>query len=135
VVTALASLLYDIENGIIVDAKIEPLSVDERSLERERIKALADMGLDFWERKPTIISDRGHPSKDLIKRLQGKGIKHVMRVQRGFNSRMDKMRRESKTIGFSEGIQTRAIVFRLSGGGGGDALITNLGEVEDGGEL
>jgi hypothetical protein len=30
--TARASLLYDIENDIIVDARIEPLTVDERNL-------------------------------------------------------------------------------------------------------
>ncbi|MDR3160922.1 MAG: hypothetical protein LBU28_04835 [Spirochaetaceae bacterium] len=35
--TAQVSLPYDIENDIIVDARIEPLSEDERSLAKEHI--------------------------------------------------------------------------------------------------
>jgi hypothetical protein len=35
--TARASLLYDITNDIIADARIEPLAVDERSLAKEHV--------------------------------------------------------------------------------------------------
>jgi hypothetical protein len=41
--TALASLLYDVENDIIVDAKIEPIDRNERSLATEHIEALMKM--------------------------------------------------------------------------------------------
>jgi hypothetical protein len=127
--TARASLLYDIENDIIVDAKLEPLGEDERSLGKEHLKALA--GMDFGERKPLVICDRGYPSKDFITYIQDKEIRYVMRVQRGFNTRIDKMRGGSKVIKLSEGIKTRAIVFRL-GNGEREALITNgeEGEIE-----
>ncbi|MDR1956346.1 MAG: transposase, partial [Treponema sp.] len=90
--TARASLLYDIENDIIVDASIERLAVDERRLVKEHLEALTGRGLDFGERKIIIIFDRGYPPKDFIKYLQDKEIRYVMRVQKGFNSRIDGMR-------------------------------------------
>jgi hypothetical protein len=130
--TARASALYDIENDIIVDARLEPLTVNERSLAKEHLEALAGMGLDIEERQALIILDRGYPSKDFIKYLQDKEIRYVMRVWRGFNSRIDSMKQGSKTISLAEGVKTRAIVFRLVNGER-ETLITNLqaGEVAD----
>jgi hypothetical protein len=127
--TARASLLYDIENDIIVEARIEPLGVDERSLAKEHLQALCGMGLDYGERKPIVIFDRGYPSKEFIKYLQDKEIKYVMRVRQGFNPRMDRMGSGSAAIQLSEGIRTRVIVFRLAGGER-ETLVTNLGEEE-----
>jgi hypothetical protein len=127
--TARASVLYDIENDIIVDATIEPLSRDERSLAKEHLDALVGMGPDLGGRKAIVILDRGYPSKDFITYLQEKEIRYVMRVQRGFNRRIDRMKRGSKIIGLSDGVRTRATVFRLKSGER-EALITNLGEGE-----
>jgi hypothetical protein len=45
--TACASIVYDIENDIIVDATIERLTVDERSLTKTHIEAVGGMGPDF----------------------------------------------------------------------------------------
>jgi uncharacterized protein YifE (UPF0438 family) len=112
--TARALLLYDIEKDIIVDAKLAPLTVDERSLGKEHLEALASM--DFGERKPIVICDRGYPSKDFIKYIQNKEIRYVMRARKGFNTRIDKMSGGSRVITLSEGIKTRAIVFWLSSG-------------------
>jgi hypothetical protein len=127
--TARASLLYDIENDIIVDAKIEPLTADERSLAKEHIETLGEPGLELGGRKPLVIFDRGYPSKELIKYLQDKEIRYVMRVQRGFNSRIDKMGRGSKVIKLPECGRTRVVVFQLKSGER-EALITNLEERE-----
>jgi hypothetical protein len=127
--TARASLLYDIGNDIIVDARIERLTEDERSLAKEHFQALAGMGLDLGGRKPIVIFDRGYPSKDFIKYLQDKEITYVMRVQRGFNPRIDKIKRGDRPITFSDGNTIRALVFRLKSGER-EALITNLGKEE-----
>ncbi|MDR0760595.1 MAG: IS4 family transposase [Treponema sp.] len=127
--TARASLLYDIANDIIVDARIEPLTVDERSLAKAHLEALGGMGLNGGKRQVIVICDHGYPSKDFIKYLQDKEIKYVMRVQRRFNPRIDRMRSGSKVIRISEGIQARVIVFRLVGGER-EAMITNLEEGE-----
>jgi hypothetical protein len=99
-----------------VDAGIEPITVDERSLAKGHLEALGGMGLDLGERKPIGISERGYPSKDFVKYLQDKEIKYVMRVQKRFNPRIDRMRSGSKDIKLAEGIKTLAIVFRLGNG-------------------
>jgi hypothetical protein len=65
-----------------VDANIERLTIDERSLAKTHIEGLGGMGTDFGGRKPVIICDRGYPSKDFIKYLQGREIKYVMRVRK-----------------------------------------------------
>jgi hypothetical protein len=71
--------------------------------------------------------------KLLIKYLQEKEIRYVMRVQKRFNSRRDKMRRGSRVIGLSAGIHRRAVVFLLTGGER-EMLITNSGEQKMGDE-
>jgi hypothetical protein len=126
--TARASWLYDVENDIIVDAKI----VEERNLAKEHLQALNGMVLNFGERKRIVIFDRGYPSKDLIKYIQDKEIKYVMRVQKAFNTCIDKMRSGSKVIKLSEDKRTRAIVFRQKSGER-EAVITNVeeGELEE----
>jgi hypothetical protein len=115
VATVRASLRYDIENDIIVDAKFESLTVDERSLAKEHLQALGDMELDFGERKPIVICDCGYPSKDFIAYLQDKEIKYIMRVTKRFDSCIDKTRNGSEVTEWSEG-KTRATVFRLKSG-------------------
>ena len=127
--TARASVLYDIENDIIIDAKIEPLTADERTLAKGHIEALTGMGLDFGGRKPLVILDRGYPSKDFIEYLEDKGIRYVMRVQRGFNSCIDRMSEGSQIIELGKEGRIRAIVFLLKSGER-EALVTNLGEGE-----
>jgi hypothetical protein len=103
--------------------------VDERSLAKAHLEALSAMTGKVKQRKIIVIFDRGYPSKDLIKYIQDKEIKYVMRVQKRFNSRIDKMRRGSKVIGLTEDIRTRALVFRLTSGER-EMLITNLDEQE-----
>jgi hypothetical protein len=127
--TARASLLYDIENDIIVDAQIEPLTGDERSLAKEHPRTLEEPARKVGNRKLLVIFDRGYPSRDFIKYLQDKQIRYVMRVQGGFSSRIDTMSGGSRVITLSDGNRTRAIVFRLKSGGR-EALITNVGEGE-----
>jgi hypothetical protein len=75
-----------------VDAKLEPLTVSERTLAKGHIEALGELGLSLGNRKPLVIFDREYPSKELIKYLQDKEIRYVMRVQRGFNFRIDARR-------------------------------------------
>jgi hypothetical protein len=128
-VTARASLLYDIENDIIADAKIEPLTVDERSLAKDNLEALAELGPGFGRRKVIVVFDRGYPSKDFIKYLQDKEITYVMRIQKGFNARIDGLKKGSKSIRPGEGITVRALAFTLVGGER-EALITNLDKEE-----
>jgi hypothetical protein len=78
--TAQASLLYDVCNGIVASAEIEPMSVDERTLAIRHIDALAS----FKEiSKALVIFDRGYPSFELMRHVEAKGFKFLMRLRSG----------------------------------------------------
>ena len=126
--TALASLLYDLQNNIVVDAKIGPITDNERALAEEHLRALQGMGDYKQGHRELIIFDRGYPSFDFIKSLSDKEIAYVMRVQKGFI-------REQELEGAKDGLvslgktgrQVRAVQVDLSGGER-EMLITNLTE-------
>ncbi|MDR0662875.1 MAG: transposase [Spirochaetaceae bacterium] len=105
-----------IENDTIVDAKIETLKVDERTLAKGHIEALSERSLDFGGRKPVMIFDRGYPSRELISYLEDKGIRYVLRVAKRFSARIDSISGGSQVVELPEGISVRAVVFRLKSG-------------------
>ena len=125
--TALASLLYDVENDIIVDAKIGPVSGNERDLAEEHLQAL--VRLEIYEPgRELVIFDRGYPSYEFVKSLQDKQIVYVMRTQKGF---MREWERSGAKEGWVElgktGVRVRAIRIELACGET-ETLITNIGE-------
>jgi hypothetical protein len=125
--TALASLLYDLENDIIMDAKLVPVSGNERELAEEHLEAL--VGLEsFKAGHELVIFDRGYPSHELINSLQGKEIAYVMRIQKGFIRKRDMpgARDGWADLGKS-GLRVRVIRIPLKSGEV-ETLITNLGE-------
>jgi hypothetical protein len=130
--TARASMVYDIENDIIVDAIIDRLACDERGLAKRHIRALSLLEDEARERKKILIFDRGYPSRDFVKYLQDNEIRYVMRVARGFSARIDGMRSGSETVRLADGVDARAVVFTLRNGER-EMLITNLSgeELED----
>jgi len=84
--TAQASVCYDILNDNLVDALIEPLACDERTLALEHIKNLEK---SFRQEKELIIADRGYPSFEIFHELRNEKIDFLMRVKRGFNVEID----------------------------------------------
>jgi len=84
--TAQASLLYDVLNDIVIDGEIKPLDTDERTLALGHIDALIEL-VDHENK--LVLFDRGYPSFELIKQLEDKGIKYVMRVKSKFNTNID----------------------------------------------
>ena len=127
--TAQGSILYDIYNDLILDARIAPLKVPERELASQHIERLTSLK---YFGKELIIFDRGYPSYDLMKELANKGITFVMRVKRNFNEKIDMME-----IGCNKnfvipspnkrewGLQVRVIKFELPSEET-ETLITNL---------
>jgi hypothetical protein len=83
---AQGSILYDIENDLVVDARLEPLAVDERTLAGEHIRKLTEIGTSG---KELILFDRGYPSMELIGQLFEAGIDFVMRVREKFDLGID----------------------------------------------
>lgn len=123
--TAQGSILYDVLNDIVCDALIEPLSTDERTLAAMHI----EHGMDsLSDEKMLIVFDRGYPSFDLIKKLENKGIKYVMRVRAKFNVDIDA---QNNSDGFvclvkdDESLPVRVVKFTLDSGEI-ETLITNI---------
>jgi hypothetical protein len=86
--TGQGSMLYDILNDIVMDARIEPMSCDERELAMRHVKRLCRME-SFREWKELIVFDRGYPSYDLIRGLLERKIHYVMRVREKFSTAID----------------------------------------------
>ena len=128
--TALASLLYDLENDIVVDAKIAPVSGHERELAEKHLRELQGMADYNKGHRELIIFDRGYPSHEFIKSLEDKEIAYVMRIQKGFIREWEtKGEREGWAALGKTGLKVRAVRIPLEGGGQG-ILITNLAEME-----
>jgi len=68
--TAQGSVLYDVLNDIVVDAAIEPLTTDERTLALRHIEAL--QGAKIQDRK-MVLHDRGYASFEVIQKLEKSG--------------------------------------------------------------
>ena len=128
--TAQGSLLYDILNDHVVDARIEPMATDERTLAWMHIKQLE--GLEsFEEWKELILFDRGYPSYELIKGLMEKKIHYVMRVREKFSRAVDGLPRGDRLIELTHGeerMPARVIKFRLKSG----EIETLITDIRDG---
>ena len=128
IVMALASMLYDLENNIIVDAKITSIHDNERSLAEEHLSALQSLADYNLGHRELIIFDRGYPSFDLIKSLSDKEIAYVMRVWKGFVNEQELGESEEGWVSLGKtGRQVRLIRLELSSGEQ-ELLVTNLTE-------
>jgi hypothetical protein len=123
--TAQASFAYDILNGLVIDAQIEPLAVDERTLALrhvQRIKEIPNLP------GALLLFDRGYPSFDLMGSLHCDGLKFLMRLRSKFNLDIDSLGHGVHKYALRKGdnaIALRVIKFTLPGGKT-ETLITNL---------
>jgi hypothetical protein len=133
-VTAQGSMLYDVYNHTVVDALLEPMSTDERTLAVRHIEKLQNMA-SFG--KELIIFDRGYASIELINTLIKANISFVMRVRRKFNTNIDAAQSDDSIILLGENGEkvtaVRVVKFALSDGEI-ETLITNLWDQELDGE-
>ena len=121
--TARGSILYDLLNHTVLDAHIEPLAVDERTLAKRHIDALVR---HMSEGKDLVICDRGYPSEDLINYCELNNIKYLMRVRRKFNKDVDAV---SGNEGFVKiGKHAVRVVRVVLDSGEIEVLLTNLTE-------
>ena len=70
---ALASMLYDVHNSLVLDAQIAPFSSSERDL--------FEMHLDKTRKGDLLLADRGYPSIALMFLLKAKGVEFCMRMK------------------------------------------------------
>ena len=122
---AQSSCLYDVLNGIIIDARMAPMSTDERSLAMTHVGHLCSLP-SFS--KELVILDRGYPSFELIHFFESKKLSYLMRVKTKFNIDIDHMPLGDRRYFLSQGqerIAVRVIKFHLPSGET-ETLITNV---------
>jgi hypothetical protein len=115
-VTAQASTLFDILNGIILDARLGPMANGERSLAALHLEFLKNAFPDF---KDLVIFDRGYPSFELFQLCLSLSISFIMRVKSKFNCDIDALSlgcHNFKLRQDGEEIKLRIIKFKLSTG-------------------
>jgi hypothetical protein len=123
--TAQASILYDVLNDTIVDASIEPMTTDERTLAIKHLNAYAKLAPNG---RKLVIFDRGYPSLELIEILESMGFTYVMRVRSKFNNDIDAQTKADGYVWLKHGdrrIRVRVIKFMLDSGEE-EVLITNI---------
>lgn len=81
---ALVSCLYDVLNGIIIDALIYPHNANERTLAMLHFKELDRIRIS----KEILVMDRGYPSAELIKSINYLNFKYVIRCSKEFVKNM-----------------------------------------------
>jgi hypothetical protein len=124
---ARGSLLYDILNDCVMDARIDQFKMGEPTQADEHIKHLEGLA-SFEEWKELILFDRGYPSRKLIQELTEKKIYYVMRVRRKFAKKVDALPLGDHCIDLTykkTQLKVRVIKFILPGGEE-ETLLTNL---------
>jgi len=79
-IQALMSALYDVLNGIFLDASLNPCHASERDLAAQHFDALRQYSFS----KVMVLMDRGYPSAKLIDALEQNSLKYVMRCPSTF---------------------------------------------------
>ena len=123
--TAQGSCLYDVLNDIIIDALMEPLSSDERTLAIKHIENSKDI---LSKGKNLVIYDRGYASFDFIKKHEDAGLFYLMRVKSKFNKDIDAQTSPNGYIHIEKNdirLLLRVIKFKLDSGET-EMLITNI---------
>jgi hypothetical protein len=121
------SLLYDVLNDCVMDARLDPYKIGEHTQADEHIKHLEGLA-SFGEWKELILFDRGYPSRQLIQDLTEKKIHFLMRVRRSFAKKVDALPLGDHCIDLiykKNQLKVRVIKFILPGGEE-ETLLTNL---------
>jgi hypothetical protein len=92
---SMVSVIYDIENDLIVESNICNWRTAERDVAKELITQLEIKGF----RNDLIIFDRGYPSKNFISFLESKSINYLMRAKnKKFSTQIDKANEDNQII-------------------------------------
>lgn len=121
---ALGSCLFDVLNGIVIDALIAPYNASERTLAKLHIEELSKIKTS----KELVIMDRGYPSAELINFIESKNIKYIMRCSSEFVKHM-KITGDDCVINHkfakTDMMKVRVICFPI-GNDNKEILITNI---------
>jgi hypothetical protein len=123
--TAQSSTLYDVLNGIFIDAIIVPMSTGERKIAKMHIQKLATIP-SFG--KELLLADRGYPSFEMIQLFESTGVSYCMRLKSKFRLDIDRLplgdHQYTLTVE-GKSVQVRIVKFELPKGDI-ETLITNI---------
>ena len=125
-VQSLVSCLYDVLNHVVIDATMNPYNSNERKLALEHLEKLSEIKTQ----KELLIMDRGYPSAELMKAIEEKGFKYLMRVNKDNFFREIRLAKEDCSLcreTENGKIYYRLVLITLKNGKN-EALITNLEE-------
>ena len=116
--------MYDVLNGIIVDALITPWNSNERKLAQFHFNELDKVRTS----KELILMDRGYPSSELLDDLDNYGYKYVIRCSEQFSKYLKTKGNDCVIIHkFSKGNAAKFRVIKLKlDNGDTEVLISNL---------
>ena len=133
--TAIASVAFDVLNDRVLDAQLEPMGVDERTLairHMQNIKSKALTNLLYT----MFVFDRGYASKNLIAYIEDTiHARYLFRLRSKFNTDIDALPAPSDQNGVSDSIifldgrKIRVLKFYLPSGAL-ETLITNDFELD-----
>ena len=80
-IQAMGSCLYDVLNGMILDAQLAPYYANERALAENHLQILSET-MKQESTQELILIDRGYPSAKLIETMEKHGFHYVMRCSK-----------------------------------------------------
>lgn len=125
-VQSMVSCLYDVLNHIVIDATMNHYKSNERKLAIEHLERLYEIKTE----KELLIMDRGYPSAELMKAIEDKGFKYLMRVNKNNYFREIREAKADSTLirETKDGKLNYRLVMVTLKNGTQEALITNLEE-------
>ena len=124
---AMMSVIYDIENDVIIEADICPWQTAERDAAKELILRASEKG----QKNDLCLLDRGYPSKDMFAFLEEQKVKFLIRVKNErFLSKTDNANKPDQAIEIlhkDKVLKLRVINVTLDTGEN-EKLVTNLEE-------
>lgn len=92
---AKASMLYDVENEIVISAILNRYDSSERDLAIKNIQKYKEL---MGNKKAIITMDRGYPSIGMMLYIEQNNLKYVMRVSKSFCKEISKITAQDSVI-------------------------------------
>jgi hypothetical protein len=122
------SVLYDVLHGWPVDCAITHSDMNERTQMEKHIDYLCGQ-LPHVASRSLVLMDRGYPSADLFARLEGAGVKYLVRCAKNYSRKTQDAPMGDSALKLSSGLAVRVFKFELPSGET-ETLVTNLFDVD-----
>ncbi len=120
---AMATVVYDVENDVIVESDIRNWKSAERTVAMELIERLEEKGIE----DNLFLFDRGYPSVEMFNFLAEKHAKYLIRVKNNkFHKEIDNLTDEDKVITLEGCTEKLRVINVTLNTGETEKLITNI---------